>query len=250
MDGQLVELANLPSKGFIYPKDIEIYIKPLCIKEQIDMERYGISDSEYFKVVLDGVTIRGNFNKNDLLHSDVQFLDIVRRLYSFDTNEEITIEGCECNYRDCQHKFDYKFKIEDLEFTDFNEDIFNKHFIFGEGTEEPLEVVVSPITVTEFMSMSREFKTFKDKKTALSSMYTEYMCTCIREVVDRTFKDTKDRNSFLRGYIGNLYRAKDKKLLKQIVEETLVKIKPFVVVCDECERETEVEVTPTSNFQQ
>jgi hypothetical protein len=36
MDGQLVELLNLPSKGYSYPKDIEIYVKPLSIKEQID----------------------------------------------------------------------------------------------------------------------------------------------------------------------------------------------------------------------
>ena len=250
MDGQLVELSNLPSRGFSYPKDIEIYVKPLSIKEQIDMERYGISDAEYFKMVLDGITIRGNFNKNDLLQSDVQFMDIVRRLYSFDINEEITIEGCVCNYKDCEHKFNHKFKISDIEFTDFKEDIFNKHFIFGEGTEEELEVVVYPITVTEYMSMSREFKTFKDKKTALSSMYTEYLCTCIREVVGREFKDLKDRNSFLRSYIGNLSSGKDKKLVREIVEATLVKIKPFTVVCEECERETEVEVTPTSNFQQ
>ena len=250
MDGQLVLPKNLPSRGYGYPKDLEIYVKPLSIKEQIDMERYGISDSEYFKMVLDGISLRGNFNKNDLLHSDVQFLDLVRRLYSFDINEEITIEGCKCVYRDCKHEFDYKFKIQDLEFTDFDKDIFNKHFIFGEGTEDELEVVVYPVTVSEYMTMSREFKNIKDKKTALSSMYTDYMCTCIREVVGREFKDLKDRNSFLKGYIGNLCTAKDKKLLKQIVDETLVKIKPFVVVCDDCDRETEVEVTPTSNFQQ
>ena len=41
-------------------------MKPLSIKEQIDMERYGISEAEYFKTVLDGVTIRGDFNKNNL----------------------------------------------------------------------------------------------------------------------------------------------------------------------------------------
>ncbi len=250
MDGQLVLLKDLPSRGYGYPQDIEIYVKPLSIKEQIDMERYGISDAEYFKMVLDGITIRGNFNKNNLLHSDVQFMDIVRRLYSFDTKEEITIKGCKCNYRDCEHEFDYKFRISDIEFTDFNEDIFNKHFIFGEGTDEELEVVVYPLSISEYMSMSREFKNFKDKKTALSSMYTEYMCACIREVVDREFKDLKDRNSFLRSYLGNLCMGKDKKLLRQIVDETLVKIKPFTVVCDECDRETEVEVTPTANFQQ
>ena len=250
MDGQLVRLSDLPSKGYGYPNDIEIYIKPLSIKEQIDMERYGISDAEYFKMVLDGVTIRGNFDKNKLLHSDVQFMDIVRRLYSFDINKEITIKGCRCNYRDCEHEFDYKFKIADLEFTDFNEDIFNKHFIFQEGSDDELKVVVYPITTAEYMSMSREFKNHKDKKTALSAMYTEYLCTCIREVIGREFKDKKDRDSYLKDYLGGLYLGKDKKLVKQIVDETLIKIKPFTVVCEECDRETEVEVTPTSNFQQ
>ena len=250
MDGQLVSIVDLPSRGYGYPDDIEIYVKPLSIKEQIDMERYGISDAEYFKMVLDGITVRGNFDKNSLLHSDVQFLDIMRRLLSFDLNEEVTIEGCRCNYRDCEHEFNYSFKIRDLEFTDFDKDIFNKHFVFGEGTKDELEVVVYPLSVSEYIKMSREFKNLKDKKTALSSMYVEYICACIREVVDREFKNINDRNSFLKEYLGNLCSGKDKKLLKQIVDETLVKIKPFTVVCDECDRETEVEVMPTSNFQQ
>ena len=51
MDGQRIDLLDLPSKGYSYPKDIEIYIKPLSIKEQIDMERYGISDAEYFQMI-------------------------------------------------------------------------------------------------------------------------------------------------------------------------------------------------------
>ena len=250
MNGQLIELANLPSRGYPYPKDIEIYVRPLKIKEQIDMDRYGISSAEYFRMVLDGITIQGNFDKNNLLHSDVQFLDIVRRLFSFDTKEEIILKDCECANPDCKCKFDYKFKISDLSFTDFNEDIFNKHFIFNEGDDEELEIVVSPITTAEFMKMSKEFKSFKDKKTALSSMYTEYICACTREVVGKTFRDLKDRNSFLKGYIGDLYLAKDKKVCRQIVDETLVKLNPFKYTCEECEEETEVEVTPTSNFQQ
>lgn len=250
MDGQLVELANLPSRGYSYPKDIEIYVKPLKIKEQIDMDRYGISSAEYFRMVLDGITIHGDFNKNNLLHSDVQFLDIVRRLFSFDTKEEITLKDCVCTNPDCKCKFDYTFKIADLSFTDFNEDIFGKHFKFNEGNDDELEIVVSPITTAEFMKMSKEFKSFKDKKTALSSMYTEYVCACTREIVGRNFRDLKDRNSFLREYIGELYLAKDKKTCRQIVDETLVKLKPFKVTCDECGEETEVEVTPSSNFQQ
>lgn len=250
MKGQLIDFKNLPSRGYAYPDDIEIYVKPLSVKEQIDMERYGVSDAEYFSIVLDGITIGGNFNKMNLLHSDVQFIDIVRRLYSFDINESITIKGCRCDYRDCQHEFDYTFKVQDLTFTDFNKDIFGKHFIFSEGTEDELEIVVSPVTINEYLSMSRRFRNFKDKKSSLSSMYAEYMCCCIREVVGRTFKDKKDRDAFIRDFINNLYLAKDKKTLMQITEESIVKLEPFKLYCEACDREIEVQVTPSSNFQQ
>ena len=229
MDGQRVDLLQLPSRGFSYPKDIEIYVKPLSIREQIDMERYGISDAEYFQMILNGITIHGNFNKRDLLHSDVQFMDIVRRLFSFDTKDKIRIDDCKCIYPDCNHKFSYEFTIDQIEFSEFKEDIFGKHFIFGEGTKEELEVEVSPITVSEYM---------------------DYMCGCIRDVVGRTFKDNRDRNSFLKNYLESLCKAKDKNLLKQIVDETIIKVQPFTLLCESCGRETEVVVNPTSNFQQ
>ena len=250
MDGQIIDLLQLPSKGYGYPKDIEIYVKPLSIKEQIDMERYGISDAEYFNMILNGVTIHGDFNKRNLLHSDVQFMDVVRRLFSFDTKDVIKIEDCKCMYPDCGHKFTYEFTMDKLEFTEFKEDIFGKHFTFGKGTDDELEVVVSPVTVSEYIKMSKEFRNSTDKKSLLSSMYIEYLCTCIREVVDRTFKDLKDRNAFLKSYLENLCMAKDKKLLKQIVDETIIKIEPFTLICESCGRETEVVVSPTSNFQQ
>ena len=250
MDGQRVDLVNLPSRGYSYPKDIEIYVRPLSIKEQIDMERYGISDAEYFNMILNGITIHGNFNKRNLLHSDVQFIDVVRRLFSFDIKDKIRIDDCVCVYPDCNHKFSYEFTVDQIEFSEFKEDIFGKHFIFSEGTEDELEVVVSPITVDEYIKMSKEFRNNTDKKSALSSMYTDYMCGCIREVVGRTFKDLKDRNAFLKNYIENLYMAKDKKLLKQIIDETIIKIEPFKLLCESCGRETEVVVSPTSNFQQ
>ena len=250
MDGQRIDLWQLPSKGYSYPQDIEIYIKPLTIKEQIDMERYGISDAEYFNMILNGITIHGDFNKRNLLHSDVQFIDIVRRLFSFDTRDKIRIEGCKCMYPDCGHTFNYEFTMDEITFTDFNEDIFGKHFIFGEGTDDELEVVVSPITVSEYIKMSREFRNHANKQNALSAMYTDYMCVCIREIVDRTFKDDKDRNAFLKSYIENLYLGKDKKLLKQIVDETIIKVEPFTLLCESCGRETEVVVSPTANFQQ
>ena len=70
MEGQLVALDVLPSKGEIYPKDIEIYVKPLSIKQQMDMDRYGISQAEYYQLLLNGITVRGEYDKNNLLFYD------------------------------------------------------------------------------------------------------------------------------------------------------------------------------------
>lgn len=249
MDGKVVDFDFLPSKGVVYPDDIEIYVKPLSVKEQIDMERYGITDAEYFQILLNGITIHGNFNKNDLLHSDVQFIDVIRRLYTFDTDDMITIKDYECPYKDCEGKVSYDFKIDQIEFTDFNKDIFGKEFTLREGTDDEVIVVVSPLTSAEYIRMSKQFVK-PSKKEAMSTMYTDYLCACIREVKDRTFQSPKDRNAFLKKLIDETVMAKHKKVLKQIVDETIVKAKPFITYCPECGREMEVEVRPTSNFQQ
>ena len=249
MDGQRVDYHYLPSQGIMYPDDIEIYVKPLSVKEQIDMERFGISDAEYFQIILDGITIKGNFNKNNLLHSDVQFMDIIRRLYTFDTDDAITIKDYECPYNDCEGKIDYSFKMTNLDFTEFSKDIFGKEFVLREGTEDEVTVVVSPLTVEVYIKMSKQFKK-PSKKDALSTMYTDYLCACIREVKDREFENERTRNNFLKKLIDETCMNKHKKVMKQIVEETMIKVKPFEAVCPECGRIVEVEVRPTSNFQQ
>jgi len=250
MNGILVPLDSLPSRGIPYPEDISLFVKPLKIKDQIDMERYGITDAEYFRILLEGINIEGNFKKEDLIHFDVQFLDLARRLFSFDTDEAIIIKDLKCSNPDCGASFDYSFKIQDIEFEDLDKEIFGKHVKLGEGTDDELELVISPLTVSEYMKMSRALKNYKDKRTLLSSMYSEYVCYCTKEVVGRQFKDMKDRDSYLKGYIDDLYRAKDKKIIRQITDDTIIKIKPFKHICDDCEEETEVIVTPSSNFQQ
>ena len=52
------------------------------------MDRYGITQAEYFQIILNGITIHGNFNKNNLLHADVQFMDIVRKEEGIDASRE------------------------------------------------------------------------------------------------------------------------------------------------------------------
>lgn len=250
MDGQLVEFKFLPSRGLSYPKDIEIYVRPLSIKEQIDITRYGISTAEYYQTILNGITIHGTFNKNNLLQADVQFMDIVRRIYSFDTQDKIIVKDETCIYPDCGAPVEFSFTMDQIDFSDFSEDIFGKEFTFGAETEDELTVVVSPLTISEYIAMSKEFKNYTDRRTAQSNIFLEYMCRCIREVKDREFKSMKERDAFLKGYIGNLWSAKDKKVLQAIEDETTIQVKPFKVICDTCGRETEVTVSPTSNFQQ
>ena len=49
---------------------------------------------------------------------------------------------------------------------------------------------------------------------------------------------------------GNHVRLSARRRIKQIVDETIVKVEPFKLLCEACGRETEVVVSPTSNFQQ
>ena len=104
MEGQLVRLTDLPSRGVTYPDDMELYVKPLSIREQMEMDRYGISQAEYYQILLDGITIRGNYNVNKLWFHDVQFMDIIRRLFTFDTEEEIVVSDYPCDDRYCTGK--------------------------------------------------------------------------------------------------------------------------------------------------
>ena len=98
--------------------------------------------------------------------------------------------------------------------------------------------------------MSKRLRNMTDRKNSLSAVFLEYCCSCIREVEDREFKDSKDRNSFLKKYIGSLTSNADKLVAKAIEDETVIQVKPFKVLCEECGRETEVLVSPSSNFQQ
>ena len=84
LEGRFISTSNLPSKGFTYPEDIEIYVKPVTIKEEMSttLERFGVSKSGYYDNLLDNIEVKGGFDKNKLLFGDIQFIDLVRRMYS------------------------------------------------------------------------------------------------------------------------------------------------------------------------
>lgn len=242
MDGQLVRVDQLPSKGKVYPEDIEIYVKPLTIKEQMDMSRFGVSEAEYFKILLDGISTRGTFPKNQLLFHDVQFLDLVRRLYTFDVDQEIKATGIVCD--SCGHEFDGTFKFNELEFTDFPEDAFDQEYTFSDG----LTVKVAPITIKEFIDAGRKY--FSSKKFSVVDVYLGYIILCIKEIKDHEFKDRDKAEEFLYGYISNLYKATDRKILDELESKCVSTAVPFKMVCPKCGEITEVAVTPTTQFQQ
>ena len=133
MEGQVVSLLQLPSKGLKYPKDIEIYVRPLSVKQQMDMDRFGVTQAEYYRILLNGITIHGDFDKQDLFFYDVHFLDLVRRLFTFDPEEKISVRNIECTNPYCNGKVNIDFMTSELHCTDFNEDIFDKEFTFSDG---------------------------------------------------------------------------------------------------------------------
>lgn len=244
MDGQLIKLEQLPSKGKMYPDNIEIYVAPLSIKQQMDMDRYGVSQAEYYNILLQGITIHGDFDKNDLLFYDVHFLDLVRRLFTFDPEEKITVKDINCTNPYCMGKARVDFLTAELECTDFPNDIFGKKFTFSDG----LTVEVSPITISEFLDMSKKYIT--NKQGSMSETLIAYFTYCVKGVEGRAFKDEAHMRRFLMDYFSNLYKHKDVKILRQIEQETVSKVKPLKVICPMCGENMEVEVTPSMTFWQ
>ena len=242
--GQNVTLESLPSKGRVYPEDLEIFVKPLNIKEQMDMSRFGITEAEYFRVLLGGITVvsESNFPKKDLLLHDVQFLDLVRRLFTFDVEQEIQVSKIICP--DCGKEFKGSFMFHKLEFTDFPEDAFNQEYEFSDG----LKIKAQPITIGRFMEAGRKY--FSSKRFDVAEIYLGYLVLCVSDVIDREFKDVEAMQDFLYDYFGNLYMAKDKKVLEQLEEKSVSLVKPFQLVCPNCGEIVEVAVDPTTQFRQ
>lgn len=244
MDGQLVKLEQLPSKGKTYPDDIEIYVEPLHIRQQMDMDRYGVSQAEYYEILLKGIHIRGDFSVRDLLFYDVQFIDLVRRLFTFDPEERISIPNIQCTNPYCNGKAKVEFFTGELELTDFGEDIFGKEFTFSDG----LTIEVSPITLDEFLEMSKKYIT--NKKGSIAETLIAYFTYCVKQVKDRQFKDVDHMRHFLMDYFSELYKHKDIQILRKLEKETISKVKPLVAICPECGENMEVEVTPSTSFWQ
>src|SRR5574344_969821 len=171
LDFKPVNLTWMPSKGIPYPDNIEVSVAPLSITERKCLE--GATQADYYRKLLKGINIAGGpFKKEDLIFADVQFLDLVRRIYTFETDKKIIIEGYPCMH--C-HKENVKakFKFDDIEFGDLPEDAFfrkenkineetgeaeekvlrGKIYTFSDG----LKAAVYPLTVGDYIDMATRY---------------------------------------------------------------------------------------------
>ena len=256
----------LPSKGVPYPDNIEILVAPVRIRERRQLE--GATQATYYEKMLEGIQINGGqFDKKQLLFADVQFLDLVRRIHSFEYDKEIQIKGYTCKH--CNETCDVSFKFEEIEFEDLDADIFEtikkgtddetgeaieikypgKLYKFSNG----IEVVAAPLTVGEYIHLATKYLSNMTEKNVLNKMADIYVAQysyLIKEVVGQTFISDDSRRKFIYDYVGYLYKDMDEKILQQIEDETTVDIVPIKRQCPHCGEIMEVYVQASMTFQQ
>lgn len=240
IEGQLIKFSDLPSKGYTYPADIEIYVRPMTIKEEISssVERFETSKAIYYESLLDNIVIKGNFDKNKLLFNDIQLIDLVRRLYTFDLDETISVKDYCCDK--CNKPIKINFKLHEVEFTDLSEDCFNKEYTFSSG----LTVKVSPIEMGDFIKICRKYLTnvkMINDVPDISNYVMAYYATSVVEVVDREFENRDTMFKFIYNYFLDLYKNKDKRTLTDELDRNITAtVVPFTVECKNCSNTVEV----------
>ena len=256
----------LPSKGVPYPKNIEILVAPIRIRERRQLE--GATQATYYEKLLEGIQINGGpFDKKQLLFADVQFLDLVRRIHSFSLDKEINIKEYRCPH--CGEVSEVSFKFEEIEFEDFVPDIFEtikkgtddetgepieikypgKLYRFSDG----LEVVATPLTVGDYIDLAIKYLSNVTEKNMVNKMADVYIAQfsyLIKEVIGQSFVSDDFRRKFVYDYISNLYKAEDENLLAQIENDTVVDITPILRTCSNCGGNMEVYVQASLTFQQ
>lgn len=260
-----VNLTWLPSRGVPYPKNIEILVSPITIKERKLLE--GASSAQYYKYLLQGIQITGgDFSKNDLIFADVQFLDLVRRIYTFESNKEIYVADypcMKCGALDIKPKFN----CTDIEFEDIKPEVFGsektytdnetkeeftqfvkgKEYTFNDG----MTVVVYPLTVGEYIDMATKYlSNIPDEKVSetVADLYVAEFTYLVKNIVGREFPDDDTRRQFLEDYLSWLFLDEDQQVLDTIEADCTSAMKPIKHKCPKCGETLEVYVTPSMRF--
>lgn len=247
IEGKQINLDTLPSRGVTYPEDIEIYVKPMTLKEEISSsaERFGVSKAGYYDSLLNSIVIKGNFNKRHLLLGDVQMLDLIRRLYTFELEEPIYAKGYVCPH--CGEVSDIKFNLHELNFTDFGKEIFGKEFIFSDG----MTVSVSPITIDKFIKICKKFLSNTKVINGIpdvSSFVPAFYAASVVEVKGRTFSNEDTMFNYMYEYFSNVSKYKDRKIITAMDLELSSTIVPLEILCKQCSKTMEVYVESSMEF--
>lgn len=247
MREQIVDTEKLPSKGKFYPDNIEIYVKPLTIKEQLDIDRYGISRAEYYRRLKNSIVVKGNFNVDNLLFNDAEYLDLFRRLLSFDLSDTLIIKDYICgtildDNSYCSNKLNFDFKFSQIEFSDFKCGI-SEEYTFSDG----LRIKCKPVTLKDYIELCNKYLMSNDNT---SDFIIGYYTKMVTEVIDREFKDRKALDNFLVEYFSNISLYKDKIILEDLMDKYTSSSLPFYTICPKCGNKVEVIVDKDSRFHQ
>ena len=265
-DWKNINLKWLPSRGIPYPDDIEVYVTPMTIRERRLLD--GITNAEYYRRLLDGIDIRGGspFRKQDLLVADVQFIDLARRIFTYEQDRKLILKDYICT--SCgQHNVRVEFSFTDIELEDLPEGIFGtekkytdnetgeelikkipgKAYTFSDGTT----VYAAPMIISEYIDLATKYIANK-RDDDDSEAYIAQFAYLIKDIegMDGHFKDANARRAFLFDYVNSLYKPEDEDVLDDIERETTSILKPIVTTCPDCGADVEVYVQPYMRFQQ
>jgi ribosomal protein S27E len=254
INGKQINLSDLPSKGLTYGElNFEIFVRPMTAKEEMatHLERFGVTKASYYDNLLDNIIVNGDFNKKTLLFGDIQYIDLIRRLFTFELDEliyikDITCESCgkilEISF---MHANDGKCKHY-VEFEDYKEECFNKTYIFSDG----VEVTITPVTMDRFIKISRKYLSNAKNEESSNDYLFGYLAASVVESKGKTFESVDSMQTFFMKYFKDLYKYKDKQLLNKIDKDICVVAKPFQVECEHCSNVMEVDLEPTMRFHQ
>ncbi len=257
IEGKSISVLDLPSKGYGYDtKDFEIFVKPLTLKEEMatSLERMGTTKSSYYENLLDSIEIKGNFDKRNLFYIDVQYIDLGRRLFSFELDEEIKVaEAYKCSF--CKSTLDFSFKYEELIFSDLEEGNIGKELTFSDG----LTIKIKPVSMKMFLKVVREHLTNAnpDKEIQnLSNFIYAYRACAVYEVHDskdnikREFQSLEHMYKFMYEYLCSRYKNKDSKVMEELDKNITSTLLPLERKCQKCGEKQEVTLEPHARFQQ
>ena len=253
LEGKQINLSSLPSHGSHYPQDIEIYVKPMTAGEEMssNLEKFGMTTANYYERLLNNILIKGGFNKNKLLFGDIQFIDLVRRLFSFELEEQISINDVTCSCCGKPLKVSFMFANNGqcdnwVQFEDYKEEIFGEEVEFSDGTK----VKISPVTIGDIIKIQRKYLSNIKEEDDMIEFLFALKSANITEAENKQFDSMESMQKYFIGYFRDLYKYKDLKLLEKIDEDTSVVVKPFKVACDKCSEFTEVALEPQLSFHQ